>query len=114
MARAKLSLLWDGEKPVLFLERLYTQGQYQSHCRTAIAKMALAKAEQLGIQLTALKGSGYLELCDFNKDLEALGSGVSYEYSDGAGGVMANGQYSIPKATLIVVAPLALPENQPS
>jgi hypothetical protein len=109
MARAKLSLLWDGEKPVLFLERLYTQGKYEKQCRTAITEMALAKAKKLQIQLTALKGSGYPEQSSFNKDLQALGSGISYEYSDGAGGVKANGFYCIPKVGLVVFAPSKLP-----
>ena len=109
ISRAKLSILWDGEKPALFLERPYFNGpESKQQCR-AIEEKALEKANALGIPLTALKGSGYTESNKtWNKDLHALGSGVSYEYSDAAkknneSGLHPNGQYFIPGETIAVL-----------
>lgn len=104
LARAKLSLLWDGKQPALFLERFYGTGSYEQQCREAILQGALQKAEQLQLPLAALNESYKCpQQKSFDRGLQSLGGGVSYEYSDGAQGVQPNGKFCIPKKSIITL-----------
>ncbi|MBS0620702.1 MAG: hypothetical protein JSS61_04500 [Verrucomicrobia bacterium] len=104
LARAKLSLLWDGKKPVLFLERLYDKGIHTPQCRQAIIDMAKKKASLLGLLLATSSHYSYPGRSEMaERDLLSLGSGVSYEYSDGARGVKGNGRYTIENAELVYI-----------
>ena len=109
IARAKLSILWDGEKPTLYLEKMYSQSKFTNRCLKAIAEMAIAKAQSLGIPLAVEKGSSYCNLlpvpgADSEKPLLSLGGGVSYEYVDACTGVQKDGIFEIPAASIAIIA----------
>jgi len=89
VARSMLRLLWDGEKPVLFRERFYPDALSVKE-RDALNALAKQIAAELGMTLTSFEGGAF-----YGKDLQALGGPAPYEYSDAAGGVQANGRYSI-------------------
>jgi hypothetical protein len=90
VARALIRLLWDGEKPVLFLEALYGDESY----RETILKLAKAKAKQMGLTLTTLE-----ELEDggpmYGKPIHSLGGVAPFEYCDGNGGIQQDSVFSI-------------------
>lgn len=48
-----LRLLWDGEKPVLFRERLYPDGTSSDYAK-ALNGLALKRSQLLGVPLTSL------------------------------------------------------------
>ncbi|MBS0635587.1 MAG: hypothetical protein JSR37_09010 [Verrucomicrobia bacterium] len=93
IARCKLQLLWDGEKPVLFMEKIYSKGPLSDRDKAALFSAARQKADALQLPL----------LCEdritpnYKKPLHALGGLAAYEYSDGAGPAKtwANGRYTI-------------------
>lgn len=104
IARAKLSLLWDGQRPALYLERLYSSMTFTQQSQTAITEMAVAKAASLGLPLVAMKGGNYpVQSETWNTKLYSLGGGVSYEYSDAARGVQAKGIYEIAPETVGII-----------
>ncbi len=92
-ARCLLRLLWDGEKPVLFMERFYPDTIAPKHV-VALKALAQAKAKQLEIPLLSLHGSGE----NYGKTLMALGGPAPYEYSDGSGVGVTNGTFEIRNA----------------
>jgi hypothetical protein len=81
LARALLKILWDGEKPVLFLERFYFNGPASERHKKAIIEMASRKAKRLGLELVSKDGQG----TSYDKPLQSLGGPASFEYSDGSG-----------------------------
>lgn len=87
--RALLKLLWDGQKPVLFLEQLYGAG---SALHTDMLKgLARDCANKLKVPLTSAGGGQML----YGQPLYALGGPAPAEYSDAAGGAFDNGVYSV-------------------
>ncbi len=95
-ARAFLSLLWDGEKPVLFREYFYSIPNSAKECE-ALNHLAIQFAEKLNIPLTIPFGGG----TDYGTPLHALGGPAPYETSDAAGGIQLNGRYTIAKAQIL-------------
>ena len=91
-ARALLRLLWDGEQPVLLLERCYGMSTYHS----AIIKSALEKAETMGLTLTCSKFefSG-LKDSVYPNPLSSLGGIAPYDYSDIKEGGVVDSNFSI-------------------
>jgi hypothetical protein len=87
IGRAMLKLLWDGSKPVLFLEQPYINRR-EAIYREKLIEMAQLKAQSLGVDLViAGEKTTY-------KKLYSLGNPASYEYSDAAGGLYIDGRYS--------------------
>ena len=95
VARSLLRLLWDGEKPVLFLERFYSNN---NDPRLAAGVEALAKraAKRLGCPLTT-KGDG----APYDNPLRSLGGLSPVEYVDGVSGIARGSTFIIHDATLI-------------
>ena len=97
LARCILRLLLDGEKPVLFRERLYPDGLSDDYTR-ALNGLALKKAQNLKVPLTSLDGTGQV----YPHSLQALGGPAPFEYSDGSGGVQPQGKYNLITVRLFV------------
>ncbi|CRX39577.1 hypothetical protein [Estrella lausannensis] len=89
VSRCMLRLLWDGEKSVIFRERLYPDSIPSEH-EAALNALAKQIAQDLGVPLTSQDGEG-----SYGKDLMALGGPAPYEYSDGSGGLQKSGVYII-------------------
>jgi len=89
VARSIMRLLWDGEKPVLFQERLYPSGA-DPNFEKALRAFAIARAEKLGVPL--LSGEGK-EL--YPNPVSSLGGIAPYEYVDAAQGVQQNSTFTI-------------------
>ncbi len=96
IARALLRLLWDGEKPVLFLERLYSNID-DVRLGKAIISLAAKRAQQLGCPLTAASSTGI----PYGKSIYSLGGPSPYEYVDGAHGICKKGEFRINNAQLL-------------
>ncbi len=94
VARSLLRILWDGEKPVLFLERHYGDSRYEK----AIKKLAKAKAKKMKLVLTSLQGDGKL----YSKPLQSLGGLAPFEYCDGDAGVKPKGVFTINNARVCI------------
>lgn len=111
LARAKVSVLLDDEhNPVLYLEKLYTQGKFINQSLNAIFNMAFAKAQSLDIPLAAHNQSDYCTLAEvhtqaFGKELLSHGGGVSYEYSDAVFHLADDGMYNIPSFAIELLMP---------
>ncbi|MBA3604068.1 MAG: hypothetical protein H0W50_10635 [Parachlamydiaceae bacterium] len=88
-ARCLLRLLWDGEKPVLFMERLYPFNILPKHAQ-ALEALARKKADMLGVPLLRIADKGE----SYGKVLMALGGPSPWEYCDGSAGI-TNGKYEI-------------------
>ena len=108
LGRALLKLLWDGEKPVLFLERIYLNQKTSSFYSQAIIEMALRKAKSLGLDLVTLN-TGSIE---YEKPLQALGGPASFEYSDATDGVFSEGRFPVPFSYQLTESPLAQNSSQ--
>ncbi len=95
-----IKLMWDGEKPVLFLDKFYLN-QPSLKNEQAIIEMAKRKAQSLGVDLVSADGPGE----PYGKPLQALGGPTSFEYSDAVGTdfglVCPKGQYTITNAKKI-------------
>lgn len=91
-ARCIIKVLWDGEKPVLFRERLYPDPISPAH-EQALNKAAARLAAELGIPLLSSDAGE-----PYNKNIFALGGGAPYEYSDANGSNQDNGKYVITDA----------------
>lgn len=98
-ARCLIRLLLDGEKPVLFMERIYCDVQ-DSKYPEALLTIAKRKAAELGIPLVSLEGQGV----DFGNPLKSLGGPSPWEYSDGTrtGFPHANGIFTIHGARHVI------------
>ena len=96
MARSILRLLWDGSKPVLFLENGYTQ-QKDPHFMFIIDKMAIQCANFMGYSLAVSESN---ECPPFENPLISLG-GRGDEYVDSVQGLCMNGMYRIGKVSLL-------------
>jgi hypothetical protein len=99
VARSLLRLLWDGKKPVLFLERLYSNSRDPS-ISYAIETLAKMAAKRLQCPLTTI-ANGQKERYD--KPLQSLGGPAPYEYVDGAEGLCPNGKFTIPAEHLAIL-----------
>ena len=93
LARSILRLLWNqtDSKPSLFLDRLYPV-PCRGERKDAIQTASKACAEKLGLELFTRWNGG---LSSTRTVLESLGSSCSYEYADGAEGVIPNGVFTI-------------------
>lgn len=98
-ARCLLSLVYDGEKFVVFMERLYPL-DVDSGTAEALKKVALRKALNVGLPLISLQGDGK----PYDKPLKSLGGSSPWKYSDGSGSPNphANGVYSIHGAKYVI------------
>ncbi len=96
VSRCILRLLWDGERPVLFRERMYSNDD-DSRYLSAMNQIAKELAKDLNIPLTSLdEGTRY------GKPLHALGGPAPYEYCDSAArGMQNDGRYIIDNANTI-------------
>ena len=93
LSRAIMRLLWDGERPVLFLELRYGAPQY----KRMIENLAKAKAREMKLTLTSQsKANGVL----YGKGLHSLGGLAPYEYCDGVDCV-TRGAFTIPDARIM-------------
>lgn len=97
VARSLIRLLWDGKKPVLFLEKLYTAGKNIPLFESAIFTMAKRCADRLSCPLTSMgrEGPPYLN------NLQSLDGVAPHEFVDGCGGLQPKGQFEIALARLI-------------
>lgn len=95
LARAILRLLHDGEKPVLFMEKIYAKNPDKNFDR-AIISMAKRASERLGCPLTALRGAR-----PYPKQLHSYGGPAAKEYSDGAKGLSSAGRFTLKKVKFI-------------
>jgi hypothetical protein len=95
IARCKLSLLWDGEEPVLYREYFYPCTLTPENKRM-LNELAKQVARNMGLKLTSDDGG---EL--YGKTLYSEEGPAPFEYSDGGGGVCRNGCYSITSAKII-------------
>lgn len=93
LGRALLKLLWDGEKPVLYLEQLYLSKKSPLFER-AIIEMAKDKAKSLGVELVGSQGNGK----KYERALQSFGGPAVSEYSDANLGVQFKGIYKIANA----------------
>jgi hypothetical protein len=91
LGRALLKLLWDGEKPVLFLERIYLNQRVAPAYSKAILSMASRKAQTLGLDLVSCDTS----FTQYDKPLVSLGGPASFEYSDANNAAIPKGVFSI-------------------
>ena len=98
VARALLRLLWDGEQPVLFLDRFYPNNLDPKQAQ-AITDLALKKAEKLGCPLLSTAQGGGGE--PYPKTLLALGGSAPFEYVDAVGGIRVQGRFQIAGATIL-------------
>ena len=91
IARCMLTILWDGEQPVLYRELFYPKILPVNH-QVALNNLAKKVAKKLNLPLTSKEGD-----TPYGKDLEALGGPAPYEYSDGCDhpGVQKDGRYKI-------------------
>ena len=87
--RSLLRMLWDGEKPVLFLERHYGDDKYAPEIRG----LAEAKAKAMGLSLTT-SSIDAPKAPHYGKSIHSLGGIAPFEYCDATGGV-TNGIYEI-------------------
>jgi len=95
-ARAIFRLLYDtkNDKPVLFMERVYSNsvGRFDK----ALLEMAIKRAKALGLTLLGSRGPK-----EYTGKIKALGSSMPYEYADSAGGVMSGGWFEIKRACVL-------------
>lgn len=90
-ARAILRLLWDGEKPVLFLERIYPD-ILDEKLKDHLIDFAKERATALGLDLLSKEtGSGD----DYSKTLHSLGGRAPFEYVDAGNGIYTGSDWSI-------------------
>lgn len=91
VARSIIRLLWDGERPVLFLEQLYNNRKEEAHFPQAIEAMARRCADRLSCPLSI---SDEID-GPYENNLQSEGGIAPEEYVDAAGGLCANGRYVI-------------------
>jgi hypothetical protein len=102
--RAKISLLNPDTKPVLYIERTYTNGSpIAKACQEGLEEAAIKISDYLGVPLAGGDDDGWHVQKRMKTILKSIGNGLSFEYSDASymGGVSAGGIYSIAKAWLI-------------
>lgn len=79
-ARCLIRLMFDREKPVLFMEKVYSDGDDSKYV-SALTLIAKRKALAMGIPLLQNGGKGKL----YGTPLYSLGGPAPWEYSDGSG-----------------------------
>jgi hypothetical protein len=90
-ARCLLRLMWDGENPVLYQERIYPSNTNGSQ-KVALNTFCKQVAEDLKIPFTT--GNGNIL---YGKALKSLGGPAPFEYCDAVGGIQDKGVFTIPK-----------------
>lgn len=106
VARCILRIMWDGSKPVLFRELIYATDRVHKY-DAEINKMAMQKAEKLGLPILSVDG----QYGDYGKPVHSLGSCAPWEYCDAEkgenaeNGMKANGIYTIKKTRLLADVP---------
>ena len=92
LARCIIRLLWDGEKPVLFCERVYPDN---SSYEQDLIEMARRKGQTLDVPV--LRGMSADDAGEYLKTVESLGGPAPFEYSDASVEKMnPNGEFTIP------------------
>lgn len=98
VARCLIRLLWDGEKPVLFMERFYPPPSIQKTdplFEKALNQAAIDIAKNLGIPLLSVHGTGEA----YENHIHSLGGSAPYDYTDAVKpGLRAKGIYTIKNA----------------
>lgn len=95
VARAMIRLLWDGDQPVLFLDRFYGNQEFEPIIRS----LAIEKAKEMGLILT--EKSDDSQDPQYEKSLYSLG-GRACEYCDGSrDGISEDGSFEISDVSLI-------------
>jgi hypothetical protein len=91
VSRTILRLLWDGEQPVLYRERLYPGFLIPGH-KEILNRFTVDLGVKLGLPVVCGdEGESY------GKHLQSFEGPAPYEYCDGAGGVKYKGRYTITK-----------------
>lgn len=104
VARCIMRLMWDGEKPVLFREIVYSSDKNNKH-EALLNSMAHAKAKKLNLPLLCEEISDIGN--DYGKPLHSLSSPSPWEYCDAARGIAGTeglkmkGVYTISSAQLL-------------
>jgi len=110
VARSLIRLLWDGERPVLFLEKLYNNQKKNSHFPLAIEAMVKRCADRLGCPVAMTDGSEG----PFAKNLRSEGGPAPEEYVDSCNGLCANGRFEIKQVKWFYMpSQLCSPETAP-
>lgn len=96
VARALISLVWDGKKPVLYRETFYptTITKAQENALNDLAK-SLSKA--MDVPLTGSDDQGQ----PYGHELQTFGGPAPYEYSDSARRLTSKGKFTIRNAVLL-------------
>jgi hypothetical protein len=95
VARCLLKLLWDGKRPVIYRERIYSNTM-NPVITQALDKASIQIAQEFNIPLTCAYG-----VTHYGKPLQALGGPAPYEYSDGSGKVEKDGNFTIKNAMVM-------------
>lgn len=98
VARSVLRLMWDGAKPVILQERIYSNMSDEVVYK-AINQWAIGKAKAMGVSLVAAAledGSRK----PYTGKVEFLGGRAPFIYSDASGGVM-EGSFTTPNCELL-------------
>ncbi len=95
IARSVLRLMLDEEagKPVLLMERIYSDAQGNSLAQEMVKEGCLQKAKALGLPLVI--GSYVKGAEQYKGKLTALGGPAPFEYSDAGHGIQPNGQFKV-------------------
>lgn len=100
--RAKISLLNPDTKPVLYIERTYTNGSpIAKACQEGLEEAAIKISDYLGVPLAGGGDDGWRIQKRMKTSLKSIGNGLSFEYSDASYGACAGGIYTIANAWLI-------------
>lgn len=101
IARQIMRVLWDGEKPVLFIEQMYPKVVNPKY-KEAMELFAKERARKLGLPLLLRDDKSTLPL--YGKPVFSLGSPARYEYSDSVGST-PEGEACITKGIYTIAEP---------
>lgn len=95
--RSVFRLLWDGKRPVLFLEKCYPAILNES-LKEKLLEFAKERAKALNLPLLTMEyGSGPR----YREKLQSLGGKAPYEYVDAGDGIHIDSMWSIKNAMMI-------------
>ncbi len=94
VARCLLRILWDGEGPVIYRERIYVE-MSGSKLKNALNQASIELAKELKVPLTSADAGN-----SYGKSLHALGGPAPYEYCDACNGIQ-KGPFTITNAKMI-------------
>lgn len=95
LSRGLLRILWDGEKPVLNLDRFYPNDLSEIE-KNALTELAKKIGQELSLTVTKDHGT-----VPYEKPLKSLPGPAPYEYSDHARGIQTYGEYTLPQVYLV-------------